>query len=106
MTTDTTGPGEDIVRSEKDLCTLRKECWSEDCASFIHYNELEKEWQYKASDVVDLPKATVAKPLMNYLYAIIYECPEEFRRQVDTFHFYVTPPIETVKWALPALAAE
>jgi hypothetical protein len=79
---------------EADVCTLTVECWSKECASFIRYNQEERIWQYKN---------TWEGTAGTYLYAIIYDCPSEYRRQIETFEFKVKAKKKTVKWTLPAL---
>jgi len=42
--TPTISPSMTEGRDEKVLCTLKKECWSKECASFIHYDEEASQW--------------------------------------------------------------
>ena len=85
-------------RPEADLCTLKVECWSKECASFIHYSREAREWYYNKYE-----EGLIGDKVVAYIYVVTYDCPTEFRRQVDTFEFQVTPAKKTVSYTLPAL---
>jgi hypothetical protein len=69
-------------RPEADLCTLKVECWSKECASFIHYSREAREWYYNKYE-----EGLIGDKVVAYIYVVTYDCPTEFRRQVDTFEF-------------------
>jgi len=85
---------------EKDVCNLTYECWSKECVSYIKYSFEDRQWQYTKSDEGDEGKDGT------YLYAMIYDCPTEYRRHIETFEFKVTAQKKTVKWSLPAIPAD
>jgi hypothetical protein len=62
-------------RSEAELCNLKIECWTKECAPFIHYNREDREWQYNQYE-----ESLRGDKVVAYIYVITYECPTEFRR--------------------------
>ena len=39
-----------IGRPEADLCSIKVDCWTNYCPSFIRYNKEAREWQYNKND--------------------------------------------------------